>query len=222
MTERAGETTDQAAIARDAELAASAAVQRLARAHYAAQTMDEPLRSGPAGTRVTAAAGLQAARHLERAARSQAHAYIQAARRDGLDWHEIGALLGLGPDAAEDCVTVAEAAFNFAAGRRNAEPWDEVAFYSTCRACGQPITDRGPAHGHPGDCARAFSPHLILLVECARRAQVRTAVPGAHPRGLRSRHRWRGSRSAGAGAWSRQVSSSTASIAVLAACRISG
>jgi hypothetical protein len=124
--------------------AADAAVQRIARA------------AGGSGHPGEAAAGLRAARRLELAAGALVFQHIRAARRDGLGWHEIGALLGLGPHAATAGLTVATAAFRFAAGPA-ASPGEEVTFAWPCR-CGQMITEHEPSGRHPGDQQHGHTP----------------------------------------------------------------
>jgi hypothetical protein len=83
--------------AQDAHTAAAAAIQRIARA------------AGATGHPGQVAAGLQAARRLQLATGSQLLQHLRAARRDGISWHEIGALLSLGPHAAADGLTLAAA-----------------------------------------------------------------------------------------------------------------
>ena len=152
-------TEDQAAaaraqaetISREAFREACSAVERIA-AKAGAQTVHDPAWPGAELTlpRPDARTGIRAAARLELAARLQLRDYIRHARQDGLGWQEIGALLDLGAEAADRGLTVAEAAFRFAApqpsssGQMATFPW-------TCRECGQLVRDRGPGHGHPED-----------------------------------------------------------------------
>jgi hypothetical protein len=84
--------------------------------------------------------------------------HLRAARRESIGWHEIGALLGLGPHAATEGITVAQAAFFFAAGPAPGA-WEEARFAWPC-SCGQMITEHEPGddlpaesqHGHAAGC----------------------------------------------------------------------
>src|SRR6185437_14518073 len=69
---------------------------------------------------VEPAAGMQAARDLELAARNLTMDYIRQARETGATWHQIGAALGLRPDGDTQQAgdNVAEAAYTYAAGHR--------------------------------------------------------------------------------------------------------
>lgn len=142
---------EAAVIARAADAAIEDAVQRIARQAGAGVTEEaEWPGSAIMDRRADAAAGLRIAHGLELAARRRLLGYIRVARQGCMSWHEIGALLAIGPDAAERGLTVAEAAFGFAVGPA---AWGEApAFAWTCRACGQMISDRGPVTGgHPDD-----------------------------------------------------------------------
>jgi hypothetical protein len=109
--------------------------------------------------------GARAARDIELGARHAARSYIRAAREDGHSWDQIGHALGLTPNADADQagLTVAEAAYTYAAG----SPQTDTAirygrsFVWTCRSCDQAIGDHGliagPAEDEPGhreDCPR--------------------------------------------------------------------
>src|SRR5262249_47156167 len=98
-------------------------------------------------------------------ARHAARDYIRQPREAGHGWDQIGHALGVAPDADADQagLTVAEAAYTYAAG----SPYTDTAvrygrsFVWRCRSCDQAISDRGllagPADdevGHTGDCAR--------------------------------------------------------------------
>lgn len=109
-------------------------------------------------------AGARAARDIELGARYAAREYIRQVREAGHGWDQIGQALGLAPDADADQagLTVAEAAYTYAAGRADTEaPWRPRSFLWTCRSCDQTISDRGlingPADdelGHTDDCPR--------------------------------------------------------------------
>jgi hypothetical protein len=100
----------------DAHLEAQAAVGRLARRAGAA-TIRQPIWSGATMMIEIAepAAGIRAAVALQRGVARATADCIRYAREAGQGWEEIGAALGLGPDAAERGVPLAEAAFDFAA-----------------------------------------------------------------------------------------------------------
>lgn len=77
--------------------------------------------------------------------------YIKAARQDGMSWHQIGGVLGLTADT-DNGGTIADAAFDFAAGDPNSHyartygrsfPW-------RCPACHGLVSDHGP-YGGPYD-----------------------------------------------------------------------
>jgi hypothetical protein len=121
----------------------------------------------------------------------QTQRYIKTARADGMGWHELGALLGVGPDAIEDGVSVAEAAFSFAAGRP-ASSWEELMVWWTCPACGETISDRGPGFEYPGDAeqghaedckrlAAAITEHDALWTQDALRAELARARADSGP-----------------------------------------
>jgi hypothetical protein len=97
--------------------------------------------------------GARAARDIERGARHAAREYIRAAREAGHGWDQIGQALDVVPngDADQAGLTIAEAAYTYAAGRPDPEaPWQPRAFLWTCRSCDQAISDRGPIAG-PAD-----------------------------------------------------------------------
>jgi hypothetical protein len=109
--------------------------------------------------------GARAARDIELGARHTARSYIRQAREDGHSWDQIGQALGLTPgaDADQAGLTVAEAAYTYAAGSPHTDtairygrsfPW-------RCQSCEQVISDRGliagPAddeQGHGEQCPR--------------------------------------------------------------------
>ena len=118
------------------------------------RVVDRPVfRGGPdrdmTTTEAEPMAGLQAACHLEHAARSVARDCIRNAREDGRSWQEIGVALGL--DTTEDRgISVAEAAYDYAASEPFSE-YDPRSVPWTCKACLAVIADRGPGTGHPAD-----------------------------------------------------------------------
>ena len=103
-----------------------------------------PTQRGPRAAARPAAA-LRVARQVELAARAEIGRQIRRAREDGLSWHEIGALLGFAPLAADSKTSVAQYAFDYTIGPHPEAPWyDPPVFAWTCPACGQMISDRGP------------------------------------------------------------------------------
>jgi hypothetical protein len=109
--------------------------------------------------------GTRAARDLELAARRTAREYIRQAREAGHSWDQVGRSLGLAPNADADQagLTVAEAAFTYAAGSPQTDTAMRYArsFVWRCRSCNQAISDHGliagPAEdepGHSGGCPR--------------------------------------------------------------------
>jgi hypothetical protein len=109
--------------------------------------------------------GARAARDIELGARRAARGYIRAAREAGHRWEQIGQALGLAPGADTDQagLTVAEAAYSYAAGSRHTDTAIRYgrSFTWRCASCDQAISDRGliagPADdelGHREDCSR--------------------------------------------------------------------
>jgi hypothetical protein len=99
--------------------------------------------------------GLAAARALEISARLKVQRYIRAAREEGMGWKRIGELLNLGPQADRQDITVAEAAFDLAAGPRDSH-WSLTygrTFRWSCASCGKDVDDEGP-ESWPGDFRR--------------------------------------------------------------------
>jgi hypothetical protein len=109
-------------------------------------------------------AGARSARDIEVGSWHAAREYIRTAREAGHGWDEIGQALGLVPggDVDQEGLTVAEAAYTYAAGRPDTEAlWRPRSFIWRCRSCEQAISDRGliagPADdemGHADDCQR--------------------------------------------------------------------
>jgi hypothetical protein len=109
--------------------------------------------------------GARAGRDLELAAKGAARDYIRQAREAGHGWERIGEALGVSPnaDADQTGMTVAEAAYTYAAG----SPYTDTAarygrsFLWTCRSCDQAVSDRGliagpvdDEQGHADGCSR--------------------------------------------------------------------
>jgi len=139
------------------EIARSAGAQIITRPAYQGAQMAfrdvEPL------------AGMRASRQVELGARGAARDYIRQAREAGHGWHRIGQALELEPGADRDQqgMTVADAAYNYAAGHPDTDTALRYgrSFVWTCRSCEHAISDRGlcvsPAedeHGHADNCAR--------------------------------------------------------------------
>jgi len=99
--------------------------------------------------------GARSARDIEVCARRAAREYIRAAREAGHGWDRIGQALGLvpGADADQAGLTVAEAAYTYAAG----SPYTDTAmrygrsFPWRCRSCEHTISDRGLINGPTDD-----------------------------------------------------------------------
>lgn len=103
--------------------------------------------------------GMRAGRAIELATRHVVGEYIRHARHDGLGWHEIGGILGLAAEAVYGHATVADAAFDYAAGP-DAGFCARVygrSFTWQCPACAGTISDRGPADS-PADGERGHVP----------------------------------------------------------------
>jgi len=109
--------------------------------------------------------GARAARDIELGARHAARDYIRQAREAGHSWDQIGQALGLAPNADADQagLTVAEAAYTYAAGSPHTDTAMRYgrSFVWRCRSCDQAIGDRGliagPADdevGHREGCPR--------------------------------------------------------------------
>jgi hypothetical protein len=102
--------------------------------------------------------GARAAREIELAARHDARDYIRQAREAGHGWDHIGQALGLAPNADADQagLTVAEAAYTYAAGHPQTDTAVRYgrSFLWRCASCDQAISDRGliagPADNEPG------------------------------------------------------------------------
>jgi hypothetical protein len=118
------------------------------------------LRAAP---RASSAEAVRIARELELAVQAEVCARIRRAREAGESWAAVGAVLALGPIAAQGPGTLAEMAFGYAAGVGTLLAWypDRPVFCWDCPVCGQRIIDHGPVcgpvsgqDGHTGGCAR--------------------------------------------------------------------
>jgi hypothetical protein len=109
--------------------------------------------------------GARAARDVELASRKAARDYIRRAREAGHGWDQIGQALGLAPNADADQagLTVAEAAYTYAAGNPHTDTALRYgrSFVWRCASCDQAISDHGliggpydNEPGHAGDCGR--------------------------------------------------------------------
>jgi hypothetical protein len=109
--------------------------------------------------------GARAARDIELGARHAARAYIRQAREAGHSWGQIGHALGVAPgaDADQAGLTVAEAAYTYAAGSPHTDTAIRYgrSFVWRCRSCDEAISDRGliagaadDEIGHGDDCPR--------------------------------------------------------------------
>lgn len=106
---------------------------------------------------VEALAGVRAALFVSRAAIGQIREYAEQARAAGVSWPQLGEVLGLAEDAERHDIPLGEAAWSFVIEgiRPGQEPDYRRYHYQlsarwTCGACGQRITDRGPAEPNEG------------------------------------------------------------------------
>jgi hypothetical protein len=140
LTDSAPPGTPEAAtrLANYAQRAAKAAI-----AHIIVLTTSE----------ASSAEAVRIARELELAVHAEVRARIRCAREVGESWAAVGALLSLGPIAAQGPGTLAEMTFDYAAGAATLLAWypDRPVFRWDCRACVQRITDHGPATGPVAD-----------------------------------------------------------------------
>jgi len=106
-------------------------------------------------------AGIRAAKALEHASARLGRNYVALARRTGLGWDQVGEALNLEADPDGYGPSVAEQAFEYAAG----EPLSygsSPSYGFTCGSCSQFVSDHGPYDPHPldretghaADCAR--------------------------------------------------------------------
>ena len=122
-------------------------------------------------------AGASAARAIELAAQQAARGYIRDAREAGHTWHQVGQALSLnlGSDRLQIGDTVAEVAYDYAAGppdTETARPYGR-SFAWTCTSCDKTISDRGPGnspaddeHGHAEHCRRLAAAVAAWQAEC--------------------------------------------------------
>jgi hypothetical protein len=104
--------------------------------------------------------------------------YVRQAREAGHGWDQIGEALGMGPgrNAGRDATSAADAAYTYAAGRRDGEPpWEPRYFTWTCRSCDQHVSDQGliaglanDEIGHARDCSRLAADIAAWNAEAAR------------------------------------------------------
>jgi hypothetical protein len=111
-------------------------------------------------------AGMRAVRHLEHAARGLAREFVRQAREDGRTWHEIGATLDLSASAARRGISLAEAAYDDAAGEPSSEHARRYGrtFAWTCPACRATVSDRGPCSG-PADDEQGHADGCLRLAD---------------------------------------------------------
>jgi hypothetical protein len=114
--------------------------------------------------------GARAARDIELGARHAARNYIRQAREAGHGWDQIGQALGVAPNADADQagLTVAEAAYTYAAGNPHTDTAIRYgrSFTWRCRSCDQAINDRGQVAG-PADDEPGHADGCPLLAEAA-------------------------------------------------------
>jgi hypothetical protein len=149
-------------LVQEAGTAVSAAVLRLAYL-TGAQIVHAPPWPGASFTeeQPEPGAGIRIALALERAARAGVRVYIARAREAGMSWHEVGGALGVAELAQEWGSSVAEAAWQYAAGRPAHLGQPDV-FRWVCPDCGEVVSDRGPGgrspaedeQGHAEGCSR--------------------------------------------------------------------
>jgi hypothetical protein len=101
----------------------------------------------------SAAEAVRAARSVELAVHAEVLGHIRRAREAGDSWVTVGEMLGFGPIAAEGPGTLAELAFDYAAGPRTINAWFPAPpmFRWDCPGCGGRIADHGPAKGPIAD-----------------------------------------------------------------------
>jgi hypothetical protein len=95
-------------------------------------------------------AGIRAAKVLEYASARLTRNYVAQARRTGRSWDQVGEALGLESDPDGYGHSVAEQAFEYAAG----EPLSygsSPSYGFTCGSCSQFVSDHGPYDPHPLD-----------------------------------------------------------------------
>lgn len=112
------------------------------------------------------------------AAHRSARDYIRHAREAGRSWQEIGTALGLETHAGKGYIPVAEAAYDYTAGRADDDFGQTIGrtFVWVCPVCHEVVGDRGPCNGPADDEVGHASgcPRLAAAV-----AAWREAGPGA-------------------------------------------
>jgi hypothetical protein len=133
-------------LAQEAGTAVSAAVLRLAYL-TGAQIFQAPPWPGASFTeeQPEPGAGIRIALAVERAARAGVRVYIARAREAGMSWHEVGGALGVAGLAQERGSSVAEAAWQYAAGRPAYLSGQPGVFRWVCPDCGEVVSDRARA-----------------------------------------------------------------------------
>ena len=96
-------------------------------------------------------AGIRIVLALERVAWVGVRVYIAQAREAGMSWHEVGAALGVAELAPARGSSVAEAAWEYAAGRPAHLSGRPGVFRWPCPDCGEVVTDRGPIGRSPAE-----------------------------------------------------------------------
>ncbi len=121
--------------------------------------------AGPPVADVEPLAGVRAALFVSRAATGQIREYAEQARGAGVSWQQLGEVLGLVEEATQHDTPLGEAAWSFVIeGIRPGQDHDyrryryQLSARWTCGACGERITDRGPAEpgweDHADNCSR--------------------------------------------------------------------
>jgi hypothetical protein len=139
-------------LAQEAGTAVSAAVLRLAYM-TGAQTVQAPPWPGASFTeeQPEPGAGIRIALALERAARAGVRVYIARAREAGMSWHEVGGALGVGELAPARGSSVAETAWEYAAGPSARLSGQPGVFRWVCPDCGEVVNDRRPGGRSPAE-----------------------------------------------------------------------
>jgi hypothetical protein len=154
---------DRPTLGEEAGTAISGAVLRLAYM-TGAQLVHAPPWPGASFTeeQPEPGAGIRIALALERAARAGVRVYISRAREAGMTWAQVGEALGVAELAQQRGSTLAETAWEYAAGRSAHLTGQLGVFGWTCPECGEAVQDRGPSGrnpaedetGHAGGCQR--------------------------------------------------------------------
>ena len=163
------------ALAGEASRAASAAVARVAR-RLGTEMAAAP---GVAAQPRVPGGAFRSSRQLEFAARGEVRVHVRRAREAGQLWHAVGSLVGLGAFANEGGVTVAEPAFDYAAGPRIFNGWfDAPVFPWNCptaarrSATADPPADFAKTEAGYGDGCRRLAA-AVTEWQAARETGVR-------------------------------------------------